>query len=106
MYVANGFAIFSRVTLLPNISCDEILPPKHLIHHHLEVMRFVIVDGHPDAAILGKQIAQQLQTRIHHRQPLAVFEIVVVMFERAFGVVRRIDKNTFHATGIERQQRL
>ena len=69
-------------------------------------MRFVVIDRHPDAAVLGQKIAQQFQTRVHHRQPLAVFKVVVVMLESALGVVRRIDEDAFDTAGVERQKRL
>jgi hypothetical protein len=35
---------------------------------------------------------------------MAVFKIVVVMLEGALGVVRRIDVDAFHTTGVEREQ--
>ena len=69
-------------------------------------MPLVVVDRDPDRPVLGEQIAQQLQTRIDHRQPLTVLQIVVVMLEGALGVVRRIDEDALDPPRAERQQRL
>ena len=43
---------------------------------------------------------------IHHRKPLAVLKIVIVMLEGAPRVVRRVYENAFHATGVIGKQRL
>ena len=67
-------------------------------------MRCVIVDGHLDTAILRQQLAQELQAWVHHRQPLRMLQIVVVMLEGTLGVVGRVDKDALHLPGIKRQQ--
>ena len=94
------------VDLLPYGVRHKIPPPKHLIHQHLEVVPLVVVDGHPDRAVFTQQIAQNLQTRQHHAQPLAVFQVVVVMLKRALGVVRRVNEYAFDLAGVEGKKRL
>mgnify|MGYP006196653271 CR=1 FL=1 len=69
-------------------------------------MPLVVVDGHPDRPILAQQLPQHLQTRQHHAQPLAVLQVVVVVLERALGVVGRVNENALHAPTVERQQGL
>jgi hypothetical protein len=41
-------------------------------------MPLVVVDRHPDAAVLTQELAQQLQPRQHHAEPLAVLEVVAL----------------------------
>jgi hypothetical protein len=68
----------------------------------LEASEEVVVEGFDRSVLdrsVGEQIAQQDQTRIHHRNPLAMFQVVVVVLERALRVVWRIDVNALHATG-------
>ena len=66
----------------------------------------VVVDGHPDAAVLAQKLPQQLQPGQHHRQPLRMLQVVVVVLERAPGVVRRVDEDALHPAAVEGQQRL
>lgn len=68
-------------------------------------MRFVVVDCDPETAVLGQQLTQQHQPRIHHRQPLTVFQIVVVVFEGALSVVGRVNEDALHPPSIKRNQR-
>lgn len=89
---------------MPNHGVDKISPPKHLVHQHLEVMPLVVVDRDPDRAVLAQQLAQQLQARQHHAEPLRVFQLVVVVLERALGVVGRVDEDALHLPAVERQQ--
>jgi hypothetical protein len=91
-----------RSAFLPEHIRHKIPPPKHLIHQHLEVMPFVVVNRHPDAAVLTQQLAQQLQARQHHAEPLGVLQVVVVVLERAFGVVRRVNKDALHLAPVKR----
>ena len=95
-----------RISLLPYHRRYKIRAPEHLVHQHLEVVRFVVVNRDPDAAVLSQQFPQQHQTRIHHAQPLAVLQLVVVVLERRLRVVRRVDEDALHAPGIDGDQRL
>ena len=67
-------------------------------------MAFVIVQRNPNTAVFRQQFMQEFQTRIHHRQPQAVLQIIVVVGEGRARVVWRVDKDTFDAAGIKRQQ--
>ena len=69
-------------------------------------MCLTIIQTNPDAAVLTQELAKELEARVHHVEPSGVFEVVVVMLERGAGVVRRIDVDALHLSGIERQQRL
>ena len=69
-------------------------------------MPLVIVDRHPDRAVLGQELAQQHQPGHDHRQPLRVFEAVVVMFEGRPGVVGRVDVDALYPARVEGQERL
>ena len=101
----NEFCIILRGKfLLPNHIRHKIPSPKHLIHQHLEVMAFVVVNRHPDTAVFTQQLAQQLQAWQHHGKPLGVLQVVVVMFKRTFGVVGRVNKNAFDLAPIKRKQ--
>ena len=97
-------SILSREGLLPKYVGHEISSSKHLIHNDLEIVRLIVVNRHPNRPILCQQVPQQFQARPHHRQPLAMFEIVVVMLKRRARVVRRVNVDTLHLAGIERQQ--
>ena len=98
--------ICRRSAFLPNNIPNKIRTPKHLIHYNLKVMSFIVVDGHPDRAVLGQQIAQQFQPRPHHGEPARMLQIVVVVLEGRARVVGRIDIDALHPPGVERQQRL
>ena len=104
MHIADCRVVVARIALLPDVVCDETASPKHLIHQHLEVMPLVVVDGDPDRAIVAQQLAQQLQARQHHGQPLGVFQVVVVVLEGAFGVVGRVDEDALDLPAVKRQQ--
>ena len=67
-------------------------------------MAFVVVNRHPNAAVLPEQLAQQLQTRQHHAEPLGVLQVVVVMLKRAFRVVGRVNEDAFDLASVEGQQ--
>ena len=67
-------------------------------------MAFVIVQRNPNAAVFSQQFMQEFQARIHHRQPQAVLQIIVVMFKSFLCIVRRVDTDTFDTAGIKRQQ--
>ena len=68
-------------------------------------MRLVVIQHYPDAAVLGQKLAQQHQSRIHHAQPLAVLQPVVVVLKGALRVVGRVDKYALHLPPIKRKQR-
>ncbi len=99
-------SVLSCEGLLPKYVSHEISSSKHLIHNDLEIVRLIVVNRHPNRPILRQQVAQQFQARPHHRQPLAMFEIVVVVLEGRARVVRRVNVDALHLPGIERQQRL
>ncbi|OIQ86934.1 hypothetical protein GALL_311930 [mine drainage metagenome] len=98
--------IATAIEILPDDRRNKRLSSEHLVHEDFEVMPFSLVNSDPDRAVLGQQLPQQHQARIHHRQPLAVLQLVVVVLERALGVVRRVDEDAFHLACIERNQRL
>ena len=98
--------VWSVYAFCHTIFATKLPRPKHLIHDHLEIMRLVVINRDPDAPVLGQQIAQQFQPRVHHRQPLAVLQVVVVVLEGALGVVGRVDEDALHPPGVERQQGL
>lgn len=62
-------------------------------------MPLVIINADPNRAIISEQIPQDFQSGPHQVQPLAVFQIVIVMFERISRVVWRIDVNTLDLSG-------
>jgi len=97
--------IVRTVDLLPNEGRVEVSTPEHFVHDDLEVVPLIVVDGHPDRAILGQKIAEQFQPGPHHGEPLRVLKVVVVVLEGGARVVGRIDIDAFHPTGIEGQQR-
>tara|TARA_R110002049_G_scaffold120546_4_gene275064 strand:- start:3617 stop:4237 length:621 start_codon:yes stop_codon:yes gene_type:complete len=106
MGVAHYPPVFARIPLLPNNITDEIPPPENLIHHDLEVMSLVVVDGYPDGAVLAQEFPKQHQPGHDHRQPFRVLQAVVVMLESRSRVVGRVDVDAFHPARVERQQRL
>ena len=60
-------------------------------------MPFVVINRHPYGIIFCEKLAQKLQSRRDHRQPLAMLEIVIVMIKRTLGIVRWIDQNAPYA---------
>ena len=88
----------------PDDGVNKLAATEYLVHQHLEVMRLIVVDSDPNTAVLRQQIAQEHQPGIHHREPLAVFELVVVVLESALGVVGRVDEDALHTSRIERDQ--
>src|SRR5690606_40880969 len=103
--VCSSDLVVGAVDLLPDEACDEVMTPEYFIHYHLEVVGLVVVDTDPDAAILGKQAPEELASRVNHRQPLTVLEVVVVVLAGTLRVVRRIDVNARDASSEERHKR-
>ncbi len=63
---------------MPHYICYKTTPFKYLIHNHFKIVTFVIVNR----PILREQFAQKFKARPHHRQPLAVFDIVIAMLKK------------------------
>src|SRR5690606_26040140 len=53
--------VISSVNFLPDYGGEKIPASEHLIHYDLEVVPLVVIDGHPDRAIFGQEIAKQFQ---------------------------------------------
>ena len=104
--------VFRGIDLLPDDGGDEVPLAENLVHDRPQMGLLVVVDGNPDAAVLGQQPSEQLQTRVHHAQPLVVaakilailahhltkpfdelrvIDVVVVDPRLVAGVVGRID---------------
>jgi len=65
----------------------------------------VVVDGHPDAAVITQKITQQLQPRQPHRQPLRMLQVVVAVLKRTLRVVGRIARASVLAQRSEKRRR-
>lgn len=84
----SDFSVIRRAISLPPSDIDnKIPPPKNLVHHHLQIVGLVVVDGDPNGAVLGQQFPQQFQPRVEQTQPGGMLQIVVVLFKSAAGVV-------------------
>ena len=83
---------------------DKIFSPEDFVADDFEVMSLLVVDGNKNRAVVGEEVAQKLQPRIHHGKPFAVLEIVVVMLEGGVSVIRRVNVNAFDGTAIEGQE--
>ena len=59
-------------------------------------MRFVIINRDPQRTIIRQQPPDDLQPVAHQGQPDRMLHPVVVMRERAAGVIRRINKHALH----------
>jgi hypothetical protein len=90
---------------LPKDIRHKIPSSENLIHDYLKIMPLGVVDGNPDAAVLGKKFPKEFQARVHHGEPCGVLQIVVVMLEGAFRVVGGIDVDALDAPGIVGDER-
>jgi hypothetical protein len=106
MGITNIKSCIWRSSLLPKNINYKIPPPKHLIHHHLQIMSLIIINAHPNTPLLAHQLPQQLQPRIHQTQPRRMLQIIIIMFKRTPCIVRRVDVYALHLPRIQRQQRL
>ena len=119
MFVSRSYKDFA-----PNGACIPFSSPN-LIHQRPQMMHLVVVDGDEDRAVVGQQLAQELQPREHHAAPLVVageivavhraaqpvahhrrVDLVVVNPPLVAGVVGRVDVDALHLPGIAWQQRL
>ena len=110
MRVADRSPVLAGISLLPNTACNKAFLPKDFIHQHTKVMNFMVVNTNEDNTIFPQQISREIQSRIHHVQPLGVeaaicFGIraellplgvhlprVLQVGLQAFGVVVGVDK--------------
>ena len=65
MRLTNLKARVRRSSLLPKNIRNKILPSENLVHDDLEVMDLVVVDGDPDRAVLGEEVAEEFEARVH-----------------------------------------
>lgn len=68
-------------------------------------MPLVVINRHLDRPVFRLQLPQQFQARPYHGEPLAVFQIVLVMLEGRPRVIRRVNIDPLHLAGIKRQRR-
>src|SRR3546814_12041531 len=59
----------------------KIPPPEYLVHDDFEIMSLIVINRHPNTAVLGEQFAKQLQPRPYHGQLLAMLQIIVIMLK-------------------------
>ena len=116
-----------RVRSLPGYIGDEAGGAEDFVTHELQVRLLVVVDADEDCAGRREQLAQELQARVHHAQPLVVagevlallahdlpepfpdarvVHVVVVDPALVAGVVRRIDVDAVDLSLVFRKQRL
>ena len=100
----NVGSVLPCVRLLPNDVGYEVLPPEHLIHYDLQVVRLIVVNEDPDRAVFGEQVAKHFEARVHEREPSRVLQIVVIVLEGAPGIVGRVNGDAPDAPGVIRQQ--
>ena len=112
-------------TFFPNYLDNKVLLPKHLIHQRPQMMHLIVINRDEDRAVVGQQLAQELQPREHHAAPLVVageivavhraaqpvahhrrVDLVVVNPALVAGVVGRVDVDALHLAVKGRQQRL
>ena len=59
-------------SFLPREASYKIFFPKNLIHYLPQIMDFMVVDGDEYHAIISEEIASEVKTGIHHREPVRV----------------------------------
>ena len=68
---ARSFFLRTRMKMLPSEwRCIKIAFPKNLVHHHAQVVLFIVVDGDEDDPIVGEEVFEQVKSGPHHAQPL------------------------------------
>src|SRR3546814_16912146 len=82
----------------------KIPPPEYLVHDDFEIMSLIVINRHPNTAVLGEQFAKQLQPRPYHGQLLAMLQIIVIMLKGRPRIIGRVDIDTFHLPRIIRKQ--
>ncbi len=58
--------------LFQTIFAIKILFPKYLVHHHPQVVDFMVVYADEDHAVLAQQVPRQEEPRVHHVQPFGM----------------------------------
>src|SRR3546814_2012391 len=66
----------------------KIPPPEYLVHDDFEIMSLIVINRHPNTAVLGEQFAKQLQPRPYHGQLLAMLQIIVIMLKGRPRIIR------------------
>ena len=106
---------------------SKIVRPENLIHHHPQMMLFVVVYRHENRAVVRQQLFVQLETRPHHAKPLVVtlevfavnravrlqplahqraVDVVVVRPALVARIVRRVNVDAVDAPGVAGEKRL
>ena len=112
---------------MPENGSNKIAGTEYLIHQQAKRADLIVIQTDENRPVLGKKLLQQRQPRIHHAQPSVVaverfafladdlaeplanegaVDIVVVGPALVAGVVRRVDANALHLTGVVWEQRL
>ncbi len=94
------------IRFLPDYIRHEVHAPENFIAEHLEVVALIVIYGDPERPVCRQELADDLKSVAHQRQPDGVLHPIVIMGEGAAGVIGRIDEDTFHLTGVLLFQRL
>ena len=87
--------------------CNKVGAPKQFIAENPHICLLVIINADPDAsAIFIQEIPQNLQAWPNQRKPETVFQIIIVMLKSRTYVVRRINIDALHLSGVFLLQRL
>jgi len=89
-----------RETFLPYCICDEVLPTKHFITQHLQIMTLIVINGNPKTAIIGKQAFDQFQPIPHQSQPDRMLNPIVIMCKSGTSVIGRVYENALDLSGV------
>ena len=92
--------------MIPDYISHKIPPTKHFITHHLQIMRFVVINGNPQRTILRQQLPDNFQAVAHQSQPNGMLQSVIIMAKSAAGIVGRVNKNAFYLAAKFLLQRL
>src|SRR3546814_15238165 len=87
MSITQSQPVIGTNPLLPKYINYKIPPPEYLVHDDFEIMSLIVINRHPNTAVLGEQFAKQLQPRPYHGQLLAMLQIIVIRSEE-----RRVGK--------------
>ena len=115
----------ATIVVLPNKCIYPVSRAKYFIHDEFQITMFNLINADKNNTIIRQQLLQQLQTRVHHAQPLVmagqvlalfadnlaqplldfrVIDIIVINPALVAGVVGRIDIDALDAPLIPGQQ--
>src|SRR3546814_10403628 len=80
MSITQSQPVIGTNPLLPKYINYKIPPPEYLVHDDFEIMSLIVINRHPNTAVLGEQFAKQLRSEEHTSELQSLMRISYAVF--------------------------